>query len=66
MYSPGAGIFVKPGVKIALGSTSIEIFDKVNGIGATSLQKSGAKQDDPPISISPVTNQVQIDLNWKF
>jgi hypothetical protein len=58
---PGNGIFAKPGVKITLGNASIEIFDKINGIGTAKLTQ-GPGLDD----ISFLTNQFQIDLNWVF
>jgi hypothetical protein len=62
---PGNGIFAKPGLKIAIGGGSIEIFDKINGIAAVD------KQYTDPItskvkSYSSVTNQLQIDFNWSF
>jgi hypothetical protein len=61
---PGAGLYAKLGGKITLGSASIEIFDKVNKLGATDLQKFNAKKEVE--SWSPVTNQFQIDFNWSF
>jgi hypothetical protein len=60
---PGSGIYAKPGVKIALGSSSIEIFDKINGIGAPALKKGSNNGKD---DLSSLTNQFQIDLNWSF
>jgi hypothetical protein len=57
--APGNGIYAKPGVKISLGSSSIEIFDKINGIAAPAKKAA-------PDDISSLTNQFQIDLNWSF
>jgi hypothetical protein len=56
----GNGLYVKPGAKIAVGGGSIEIFDKINGLAADSIERTG--QDD----ISRVINQLQIDFNWSF
>jgi hypothetical protein len=58
-YLAGAGIYVKLGGKITLGTSSIEIFDKINKIGAVS-DNSGAED------VSPITNQFQVDFVWKF
>jgi hypothetical protein len=55
----GNGFYAKLGTKITLGTASIEIFDKVNQIGAAEL--TGASGD-----YSPINNQFQIDLNWTF
>jgi hypothetical protein len=69
-YAPGAGLWVKPGVKIALGAASIEIFDKIDKIGAADLQYLGETSDTNSAtkvySFSPITNQFQIDFNWAF
>jgi hypothetical protein len=59
-YIAGAGLYAKPGVKITLGTSNIEIFDKINRIGAVSWKN--AENDD----VSPVTNQLQVDFNWVF
>ncbi|MDR0638964.1 MAG: hypothetical protein LBG27_08735 [Spirochaetaceae bacterium] len=59
-YIAGAGLYIKPGIKITLGSSSIEIFDKINKIGAVSWKN--AKNDD----VSPIANQFQVDFNWSF
>jgi hypothetical protein len=58
---PGAGIYVKPGVKFTLGTTSIEIFDKVNRIGAAELPATSTTK-----ARSPISNTFQIDFNWSF
>jgi hypothetical protein len=59
-YNPlGAGLYLKPGVKITFGASSIEIFDKINRLGAKTIE---AGDED----ISPVTNQFQVDFNWSF
>jgi hypothetical protein len=63
---PGAGLYAKLGGKITLGSASIEIFDKVNRLGATDLQKFNAKDTTVVDAWSPITNQFQIDFNWSF
>jgi hypothetical protein len=63
-YRPGAGLYVKPGVKIALGAAMIEIFDKIDRIAATELEYY--HETDKIGSYSPVTNQFQVDFNWKF
>jgi hypothetical protein len=63
---PGAGLYAKLGGKITLGTSSIEIFDKINRIGATDLQKANAKDASKFDSWSPITNQFQIDFNWVF
>jgi hypothetical protein len=54
--NPGAGLYIKPGIKFTLGSSSIEIFDKINKLGAA--DKAGGA--------SSIVNQFQIDLNWSF
>jgi hypothetical protein len=56
---PGAGFYAKPGIKFTFGTSSIEIFDKINRIGAAS--KTNADGD-----YSPITNQFQVDFNWVF
>jgi hypothetical protein len=58
-YIKGAGLYIKPGVKFTVGGGSIEIFDKVNRLGAEDL-KAGTKD------YSPINNQIQIDFNWVF
>ncbi|MDR1470246.1 MAG: hypothetical protein LBT00_13260 [Spirochaetaceae bacterium] len=68
-YSPGAGVWVRPGVKITLGTSSIEIFDKLGGIGATDLEYfyyDLATTTTKIGSTSAFTNQFQVDFNWKF
>jgi hypothetical protein len=67
-YRPGAGVWVKPGATITLGAASIEIFDKIGGIGATNLEYYYIdNNDDWKIgSASAFTNQFQVDFNWKF
>jgi hypothetical protein len=60
-YVKGAGLYVKPGVKITVGGGSIEIFDKINRLGAEEI-----KGADPIKDHSPITNQFQIDFNWSF
>jgi hypothetical protein len=67
-YSPGAGLYVKPGVKIDLGGPNIEIFDKIDKIGAADSwyvyeDTDGTTKDG---TTSPVTNQFQVELVWKF
>jgi hypothetical protein len=62
---PGNGLFVKPGVKIAIGGGSIEIFDKINGLGAADNEKYDGNTDKTT-SYSSITNQFQIDFNWSF
>jgi hypothetical protein len=57
-YIKGAGLYIKPGVKFTVGGGSVEIFDKVNRLGAEDLK--GVKD------YSPVTNQIQVDFNWVF
>jgi hypothetical protein len=59
-YIAGAGLYLKPGIKFTLGSSNIEIFDKINRLGAASWKN--AKNDD----VSPIENQFQIDFNWVF
>ncbi|MDR1468192.1 MAG: hypothetical protein LBT00_02740, partial [Spirochaetaceae bacterium] len=59
-YIAGAGVYVKLGGKITLGSSSIEIFDKINKLGAVA-DKNNAGDD-----ISSIENRFQIDFNWKF
>ncbi|MDR0639687.1 MAG: hypothetical protein LBG27_12440 [Spirochaetaceae bacterium] len=54
----GAGFYIKPGIKFTLGTSSIEIFDKINRLGASTIK---LVED-----WSPVTNQFQIDFNWVF
>jgi hypothetical protein len=66
-YRPGAGLYVKPGVTLALGSASIEIFDKIDKIGATDNQYFYQDSGDYKInSVSPITNQFQIEFVWSF
>jgi hypothetical protein len=67
-YSPGAGIYVKPGVTITLGAATIEIFDKIDKIGASDLwyMYRDANNNVKDGTASPVTNQFQVDFNWKF
>jgi hypothetical protein len=60
-YFDGNGLYVKPGVKITLGTASIEIFDKINKLGAEKIKQTAPKDD-----YSPVNNQFQIDFNWSF
>jgi hypothetical protein len=60
---PGNGIYVKLGGKITLGSSSIEIFDKVNGLGAA--DREYYKNQDIE-TYSSINNQFQIDFNWSF
>jgi hypothetical protein len=60
-YLDGNGLYVKPGIKFTLGSSSIEIFDKINGLGAKEIPAAGALK-----ARSPIVNQFQIDLNWSF
>jgi hypothetical protein len=55
------GLYVKPGVKFTLGSSSIEIFDKLNKIGAKEIAEAGSVK-----AHSPFSNQFQIDFNWSF
>ncbi|MDR1230639.1 MAG: hypothetical protein LBK61_04470 [Spirochaetaceae bacterium] len=59
--SPGNGIYVKPGVKFTLGTSNIEIFDKINRLGADDVPAPS-----PAKAYSPVNNQFQIDFNWSF
>jgi hypothetical protein len=54
-YFDGNGLYVKLGTVINLGPSAIEIFDKINKIGADDFGGS-----------SPLTNQFQIDFAWKF
>jgi hypothetical protein len=54
-YFDGNGLYVKLGTVINLGPSAIEIFDKVNKIGADDFGGN-----------SPLTNQFQIDFAWKF
>jgi hypothetical protein len=54
-YFEGNGVYAQLGAVITLGSSSIEIFEKINGLGA--------KEDEGK---SPIANQVQIDFNWSF
>jgi hypothetical protein len=65
-YSPGAGLWVKPGVKITLGAANIDIFDKIDKIGASDLDYVYQDGGDKDGTTSPITNQFQIDFNWKF
>jgi hypothetical protein len=59
----GAGFYAKPGLTIKLGpSSSIEIFDKINKIGATEIPAVTGG----PKARSPITNQFQIELVWSF
>jgi hypothetical protein len=60
---PGNGLFVKPGVKIAIGGGSIEIFDKINGLGAKDREYTKGPSVE---TYSSVTNQLQVDFNWSF
>jgi hypothetical protein len=60
---PGNGIFAKPGLKIAVGGGSIEIFDKINGIAAVDREYMKGTSVE---TYSSVTNQLQVDLNWSF
>ncbi|MDR1095385.1 MAG: hypothetical protein LBL31_03250 [Spirochaetaceae bacterium] len=54
-FFDGNGLYVKLGTVINLGPSAIEIFDKVNRIGADDFGGN-----------SPLTNQFQIDFAWKF
>ncbi|MDR1469942.1 MAG: hypothetical protein LBT00_11695 [Spirochaetaceae bacterium] len=66
-YSPGAGVWVRPGVKLTLGAASIEIFDKIGGIGAAELEYFYSDTTGTKIgTASAFTNQFQVDFNWKF
>jgi hypothetical protein len=60
-YFDGNGLYVKPGVKITLGTASIEIFDKINKLGAKEIPVAGTVKEH-----SPFNNQFQIDFNWVF
>jgi hypothetical protein len=65
----GNGLYVKPGVKIALGTASIEIFDKLGQIGADKTKVATDDLASPSVAVkahSPFTNQFQIDFNWIF
>ncbi|MDR1095386.1 MAG: hypothetical protein LBL31_03255, partial [Spirochaetaceae bacterium] len=69
----GNGLYVKPGLKITLGTASIEIFDKLGQIGAdktvilyNDLSKTGDDLEVVSKAHSPFTNQFQIDFNWSF
>jgi hypothetical protein len=57
---PGAGLYIKPGIKFTFGTASIEIFDKINKLGAAN------KENFEGDTYSPITNQLQIDFNWAF
>ncbi|MDR0638959.1 MAG: hypothetical protein LBG27_08710, partial [Spirochaetaceae bacterium] len=63
---PGAGLYAKLGGKITFGTSSIEIFDKINRIGAGDLEKQNATDKTKYDSYSPITNQFQVDFNWVF
>ncbi|GHV80505.1 hypothetical protein AGMMS49944_22960 [Spirochaetia bacterium] len=60
-YMAGNGLWIKPYVEFAFGpNTSITLFDKIGKIGAESWKNAAG--DD----VSPVTNQFQIEMVWKF
>jgi hypothetical protein len=59
-FAPGAGLYIKPGIVFTLGTASVEIFDKINGIGAAEISKPGF------LEFNPLRNQFQIDFNWSF
>jgi hypothetical protein len=65
--SPGAGLYIKPGIKFTFGTTTIEIFDKVNRLGAADLKAKAATATALAVGErSPVANEIQIDFNWSF
>jgi hypothetical protein len=59
--SPGNGLYIQPGVKFTLGTSNIEIFDKINRLGAEELAAT-----DTLKARSPVVNQFQIEFAWSF
>jgi hypothetical protein len=61
--SPGAGLYIQPGVKFTLGTANIEIFDKINKLGAEELAADTVKSLK---ARSPVVNQFQIEFVWAF
>jgi hypothetical protein len=63
---PGAGLYVKPGVKIAIGGGNIEIFDKIDRIGAKDSETLNKKDSTKVDKTSLVTNQLQIEFVWSF
>jgi hypothetical protein len=62
---PGAGLYFKIGGTITVGSSTIEIFDKVTGLGAEDLAAvtGGA---NPKEERSPDVNRFQVNFNWVF
>jgi hypothetical protein len=57
----GNGLYLKPGVVFTISPTaSIEIFDKINKLGAK------PQVDQILDEYSSITNQFQIDVNWSF
>jgi hypothetical protein len=55
----GNGLFIRPGIKFALGASNIEIFDTINRIGAGDIPVGTEK-------VSPITNRFGIDAYLRF
>jgi hypothetical protein len=63
-HSDGNGLYLKPGVVFTISPTaSIEIFDKINKIGAV---QNEVVVGGTTKKCGPITNQFQIDFNWSF
>jgi hypothetical protein len=66
-YYEGNGLYINLGAKFSFGSSSIEIFNKINKIGAKKAPDIAAgSPGGPSKGTNPLTNQFQIDFNLSF
>jgi hypothetical protein len=61
----GAGLDVKVGVELALGTCTLNIFDKISGIGKFKAEEPAGLSDNLSVP-NPIKNQFQINFKWAF